>query len=86
MTDFTRAEFDARWNALDQNVDRQGDRIIERLDRINGRLRETETRVAVLEDRDAREIGAARGSASRWGAGIAAIVSGAVSYLLGGSQ
>ena len=84
MTDFTRSEFDARWNALDQNVDRQGDRIIERLDRINGRLRETETRVAVLEDRDAREIGVARSSASKWGAGIAAIVSGAVSFLIRG--
>ena len=84
MTDFTRAEFDARWSALDQNVDRQADRIIERIDRINGRLRETETRVAVLEDRDGREIHAARAAASRWGAGMAAVVSGAVSYLMGG--
>jgi len=84
VTDFTRAEFDARWSALDQNVDRQADRIIERIDRINGRLRETETRVAVLEDRDGREIHAARAAASRWGAGMAAVVSGAVSYLMGG--
>lgn len=84
MSDFTRAEFDARWNALDQSLDRHGDRIVERLDRINGRLRETETRVAVLEDRETRELTAARSLASRWGAGIAAIVSGAVTYLLGG--
>ena len=84
MPDFTRAEFDARWSALDQNVDRQADRIIERLDRINGRLRETETRVAMLEDRDSRELSVARSSGGRWGAGIGAIVSGAVSYLIGG--
>ena len=84
MTDFTRAEFDARWSQLDHNVDRQAERIIERLDRINGRLRETETRVAVLEDRAGREIYAARAAASRWGAAMAAVVSGAVSYLMGG--
>ena len=84
MSDFTRAEFDARWSALNQSLDRHGDRIVERLDRINGRLRETETRVAVLEDRETRELSAARGSASKWGAGIAAIVSGAISVLWGG--
>ena len=84
MSDFTRAEFDARWSALDQSLDRHADRIVERLDRINGRLRETETRVAVLEDREARELSAARASAGRWGAGIAAIVSGAMTYLIGG--
>ena len=84
MPGFTRAEFDARWSALDPNVDRQAERIIERRDRINGRLRETETRVAVLEDRDGREIYAARAAASRWGAAMAAVVSGAVSYLMGG--
>ena len=84
MTDFTRAEFDARWSALDHNVARQDERIIERLDRINGRLRETETRVAVLEDRDGREIHAARAAASRWGAAMAAVVSGAISYVMGG--
>ena len=84
MSDFTRAEFDQRWQHLDQSLDRHADRIVARLDKINGRLRETEQRVAVLEDRDDRELHAARSLASRWGAGIAAIVSASVSYFLGG--
>ena len=84
MSDFSRAEFDARWNALDQSLDRHADRIVERLDRINGRLRATETRVAVLEDRESRELTEARNVSSRWGAGIAAVVSGVVTYLMGG--
>jgi len=84
MSEFTREEFNARSTALERSLDRHADRIVERLDQINGRLRDTETRVAVLEDRDSRDVATARNVSSRWGGGIAAIVSGAVSYFLGG--
>jgi len=82
MTELSRAEFDARLTSLDQALDRHADRIVVRLDAINGRVRSTETRVAVLEDRDATADATGRATAARWGAGIAALVSGVVSWLI----
>lgn len=82
----TRAEFDARLTQLDQAVERHADRIVLRLDRLNGRVRQTETRTAVLEDRATQDLRIARQAGSRWGAGIAAVVSGALAYWLHGSR
>jgi len=82
MTDLSRAEFDARLTSLDQALDRHADRIVVRLDAINGRVRSTETRVAVLEDREAQADATGRATATKWGAGIAALVSGVVSWAI----
>lgn len=82
----TRAEFDARLTQLDQAVERHADRIVVRLDRLNGRVRHTETRTAILEDRASQDLQIARQAGSRWGAGIAAIVSGALAYWLHGGR
>ena len=88
MSDITRPEFDARMAQLEASLDRHADRIVERLDAINGRVRLTESRVAVLEDRDDRSDQVARAggawSGSKWGAGIAALVSGLMTFFLGG--
>ena len=84
MPEITRAEFEARISRLDAAVERGFDQVLGRLDQLNGRVRDTEQRVAVLEDRDGRDLQAARMSAARWGGGIAAIIAGIVSFFTGG--
>ena len=82
----TREEFDARLSQLEATLDRHGDRIVHRLDAINGRVRENEREVAVLKDRDARELNVTRNSAARSAAFVAAIVGAAVSWIFGRVQ
>ena len=71
MSDLSRAEFESRMSAVDQNIDRGFDRICQRLDVLNGRVRETEVGLAVEQGRSA----AIRSVATRSGAIVAAVVS-----------
>jgi hypothetical protein len=67
---------------IEARVDKRCDGIDERLDRQNGRLRKSESEIAVLWDRtlQAKQEGGAAGknSGAKWGAGAGAMIGGAI--------
>ena len=69
----TRPEFEARIQTLDQSIERGFDRVVDRLDSLNGRVRENEIEIATQAER----VATLRGTVARWGGVIAAIVSSA---------
>lgn len=65
------------------------DGINARLDGLNGRVRENEIDIAVLQDRAAQTKSEARASAAKWGAGLGAFVAALVAgltQLFGGAK
>ena len=73
----TRPEFEARIQTLDQSIERGFDRVVDRLDALNGRVRENEIEIATQAER----VATLRGTGARWGGVIAAIVSSATASI-----
>jgi len=71
------------WNEMQKLVLSKMDEHTKKLDKLQSNLSSLQTHVAVITDREDRELIAARGVAMRWSTGIGALVSAVVSGIMG---
>jgi predicted neutral ceramidase superfamily lipid hydrolase len=71
------------WNEMQKLVISKMDEHTKKLDNLQINVAELKTEVAIITDREDRELIAARGVAIRWSTGIGIVVSSAISGLIG---
>ena len=71
------------WNEMQKLVLSKMDEHTHKLDDLQTNVAALTTEVAIITDREDRELVAARGVAMRWSTGIGVVVSAAVSGLIG---
>jgi hypothetical protein len=71
------------WNEMQKLVLSKMDEHTKKLDNLQINVAELKTEVAIITDREDRELIAARGVAIRWSTGIGIVVSSAISGLIG---
>ena len=71
------------WNEMQKLVLTKMNEHTQKLDQLNSDMSSLKTQVAVINDREDRELIAARGVAIKWGTGVGAIVSAVISGVVG---
>ena len=71
------------WNEMQKLVLSKMDEHTNKLDNLQSNMSELQTQVAVINDREDRELVAARGVAIKWSTGIGAVVSAVMSGIIG---
>jgi hypothetical protein len=71
------------WNEMQKLVLSKMDEHTKKLDHLQSNMSKLQTQVAVINDREDRELVAARGVAIKWSTGIGAAVSAIISGIMG---
>mgnify|MGYP003138144570 CR=1 FL=1 len=71
------------WNEMQKLVLSKMDEHTKKLDNLQSDMSALQTQVAVISDREDRELIAARGVAMKWSTGIGALVSAVISGFIG---
>ena len=69
------------WNEMQKLVISKMDEHTKKLDQLHTDVTKLETQVAIMADREDRDLRAARSVATRWSVGVSAVISGVLGYL-----